>query len=506
MLCPNCGQEFPDYATICPSCGGPLPTPEIAGANGPAPIFWGSADDPGNPDNWLKDQVPAEDQPAPEASLEAPAKKRSVLPIVLTAIIGLLAVIVVCLAVSLASLSSTGSMPGFVTSISSWFKNLGYDTDAVAVQITDQSGDALSDVTNAQLSYYYWGELYYYIQSNGMPFDAGTPLSEQSYSDTQTWQDFFLENASDSLVQIEALKAMAEADGFTMPEEYQTEYDNTVSSMESYAQQTGFTNSDGSGDVLAYVQDSYGPAATVEDFQQYLYDSYYVTAYSDTIYESLTFTEDEVEDYYDENSDMFAAYGLEKSDTPNVNVRHILITPEKEEDETEATDEAWDAAKEEAEDLLAQWKSGDADEDSFAALAQEHSADNAEAGGLYENVYPGQMVTEFNDWCFDDDRKAGDAGIVKTDFGYHIIYFVSATDEYYWKTMAENELHYVRYQEKLTGITEQYSATPTDKLQLPTPDAVTALQEQQAAANANANTTDTTTDAATTSAVEGAAG
>lgn len=485
MLCPNCGQELSDLDTICPACKATVPTrpAEPTGSYGPPPCFWGSPDDPGNPDNWLHDQeaapqTAAEDTTKAPANTSEPPQKRSPLPIILTAIIALLAVAVVILTISLTTLSSTGKMPSFVVSISDWFEKLNYKDNAVAIQITDQNGDTLTDVTNAALSYYYWGEIYYYIQNSGIPFDADQPLSEQSYDDTQSWQDYFVQSASNSMVQIEALKAMAEADGFTMPEDYQTEYDSTISSMESYAVQTGFTHSDGTGDVLAYIQDSYGASATEEGFQQYLYDSYYVTAYSDTIYEGLTFTDQEIEDYFDENSALFTAYGLEKSDTPNVNVRHILIAPEKEEDETEASDEAWDEAKEQAEEILADWKSGEATEESFAALAQEHSTDNADDGGLYEDVYPGQMVEEFNDWCFDDKRAAGDTGIVKTRFGYHIIYYVSATENYYWKDLAENELHYTRYQETLASITEQYTATPTDKLQLPTPDALANLAQQ----------------------------
>ena len=469
--CSNCGQALADHETICPGCGSSL----LAEWEEACRWAWGSCGLPARPEGDIPEAADGAD------AAPTPEKKRSPLPVILTAIIAVLAIVVVFLTISLTTLSSTGEMPGFVVSVSDWFKNLNYKDQAIAVEITDQNGDTLTDVSNAALSYYYWGEIYYYIQSSGIPFDASQPLSEQDYDDTQSWQDYFVKSACDSMIQIEALKAMAEADGFTMPEDYQTEYDNTISSMEDYAVQTGFTKSDGSGDVLAYIRDSYGSGATEEDFRQYLYDSYYVTAYSDTIYEGLTFTDQEIEDYYDENSDMFSAYGLEKTDTPNVNVRHILIAPEKEEGETEASDEAWDDAKEEAEDILKEWKSGEATEESFGELAKEHSADNADAGGLYENVYPGQMVEAFNDWCFDASRKPGDTDIVKTDFGYHIIYYVSATDEYYWKTMAENELHYTRYQEALTSITEQYTATPTDKLQLPTPDALTTLAKQQSA-------------------------
>ena len=43
------------------------------------------------------------------------------------------------------------------------------------------------------------------------------------------------------------------------------------------------------------------------------------------------------------------------------------------------------------------------------------------------------MVPEFNDWCFDEKREPGHSGIVKTDYGYHLMYFVGRTPiwEYY---------------------------------------------------------------------------
>ena len=38
------------------------------------------------------------------------------------------------------------------------------------------------------------------------------------------------------------------------------------------------------------------------------------------------------------------------------------------------------------------------------------------------------MVVAFNDWCFDESRKPGDSGLVRTEFGYHIMYFVGAEE------------------------------------------------------------------------------
>ena len=48
------------------------------------------------------------------------------------------------------------------------------------------------------------------------------------------------------------------------------------------------------------------------------------------------------------------------------------------------------------------------------------------------------MVTEFNDWCFADGRQAGDHGIVKTTYGYHIMFFSGEGDYIYWRRAAED--------------------------------------------------------------------
>ena len=116
------------------------------------------------------------------------------------------------------------------------------------------------------------------------------------------------------------------------------------------------------------------------------------------------------------------------------NVRHLLIkflggTTDETTGQTTYSDEEKAAAKTEAEKLLAEWKAGEATEDSFAALANEHSDDgDGTTGGLYENVYPGKTVTNFNDWCFAEGRTAGETAIIETEYGYHIMYFVGDSD------------------------------------------------------------------------------
>lgn len=143
---------------------------------------------------------------------------------------------------------------------------------------------------------------------------------------------------------------------------------------------------------------------------------------------------------------------------PLVNVRHILVkfeggTTDSATGTTTYSDEEKNAAKEKAEEILDEWMSGDATEDSFAALANEKSDDgDGTTGGLYENVYPGQMVSSFNDWCFDASRQSGNTGIIESEYGYHVMYFVGKSSTTYRDYQIESEL-------RSTDTQEWYDAT-----------------------------------------------
>ena len=139
--------------------------------------------------------------------------------------------------------------------------------------------------------------------------------------------------------------------------------------------------------------------------------------------------------------------GMDENLTELVNVRHILIgfeggTVDETSGTTVYTDEEKAAAKAKAEEILAAYEAGEKTEEAFAALATEKTTDpgSKENGGLYENVYPGQMVSNFNDWCFDAARKTGDTGLVETEYGYHIMYFVGTSGMTHRELMIESTL------------------------------------------------------------------
>lgn len=129
------------------------------------------------------------------------------------------------------------------------------------------------------------------------------------------------------------------------------------------------------------------------------------------------------------------------------NVRHLLVAFEggkynSSTGKTEYTKEEKEKAKLEAEKLLAEFKKGEMTEDAFADMATEHTDDTGskKTGGLYEDIFPGQMVEAFEDWCYDAERKTGDVGLVETEYGYHIMFFVSDSETNYRDYMVTNAI------------------------------------------------------------------
>lgn len=108
---------------------------------------------------------------------------------------------------------------------------------------------------------------------------------------------------------------------------------------------------------------------------------------------------------------MYQAHPEDYQNPEQVRVRHILIAPTKDKDDT--------AAAKEAADLLAKIKAGG----DFAALAKEYSADpgSAEKGGDLGYFAAGRMVPEFTEAAFALKNPGDLSGVVKTKFGYHIL-------------------------------------------------------------------------------------
>ncbi len=186
------------------------------------------------------------------------------------------------------------------------------------------------------------------------------------------------------------------------------------------------------------------------------------------------------ETYIVENEDTgYSVYMMEAPvhkapDEFTYDVRHILIEfPEEEKEEKEDVEvELLDPSEydvtvdidvdlentgdkalyKEAQTILEDYLAGAMTEDAFAELAKQHSADsNASEGGIYEDVTEGYMVAEFEDWALEKGRKYGDVGIVETQYGYHIMYFIG-TETTTWADVIRADKGADDYEEFITEL------------------------------------------------------
>ena len=144
--------------------------------------------------------------------------------------------------------------------------------------------------------------------------------------------------------------------------------------------------------------------------------------------------------------------------------RHILVKAVASSDGT-YTDAAKATAKTTAQKYYDEWKAGAATEDSFAALATKYSEDTGSAsnGGLYDSIYKGEMVTEFNDFVFAAGRQKGDTALVygeTSDYcGYHVVYYVGLNNMLCSSYLAKNAIVSDDMSKWQDGLVANYTAT-----------------------------------------------
>lgn len=468
MKCRFCQAELPDGEWICPACGQdnaqpeqtpeePVQIPEAAGEENeeerleevpeeePAEALpeaesgeessgeEAPEDEPSGEESPA--DTPAEEAvPAPDAATVKKNRKKEVIRTVAGLLVGALLLGALTVAAYFKSGSTGGT--GVLTKAS-------YSADAD--QARASSGQVVATVgsaelTNGQLQVYYWMQFYdmlnYY--SYYLPFDYTQPLDTQVMSEESgmTWQQYILDLALESWHRYQTLSFLAEENGFVLPAEMQENLDTTAERMESMAQEGGYEN------VTAMMEREMGPGVSLDDYVRYLKVYYQGYQYLSEQFEALAPTDEEIEAYYSEHTGEFEENGVVRGGNPMVDVRHILITPEggttDENGATTYSEAEWEACRAEAQAILDEWLAGEATEESFSELAAAHSVDGGSAsnGGLYTGVVQGQMVEPFENWCFDESRQIGDYGLVRTEYGYHVMYFVGDT----WFTSAESAL------------------------------------------------------------------
>lgn len=473
--CKYCEAELEENSTVCPNCGKDNAEPETVVAPVPEAVEEAAAE-----------VVQAEEAPA-EAQAEAPAAEEAVEPALdmkegestqkvsagkvalYTALIIVIAAVLIALVVSsIKKQGPTGDNVDIDTTPAQTVtepvetteatipadgnpddvtcKGTYTDTDDAVVAASDTVIANVGDytLTNGELQIFYWLGVQQFLSSYGSYLDyVGLDLSRDmatqpcSMAEGLTWQQYFLHSALNNWCRYQALAAESEINNVPVEEEFQAWLETLPDEVEAVAKQYNFA------DAEDFLKRNYGAAATMDNFKAYYTVCEHGSEYYLKTQDSFEVDDAAVEAYFAEHAAQYEEGGLTK-DTSVVDVRHILVFPEGATNETIRTetfaDEAWAAGEKKAQEILSTWQAGEKTEESFAALANEKSEDAGSNtnGGLYTGVSEGQMVQAFNDWIFDTERQVGDTDIVKTEFGYHVMYFSGKTPV--WQDYAKSDL------------------------------------------------------------------
>ncbi len=308
-------------------------------------------------------------------------------------------------------------------------------TDEEAAAARQEIAATVGDVplTNGVLQLSYWMGIYAFMNSEYGAYpslyglDYTKPLDEQESLEKGTsWQEFFLEDALSTWHLYQAMASAAAAAEIPLSQDLQAQLEELPELLAESAKKEGFDSVD------AMIQADAGTGCIGEDYITYTEAYYRYLSYVMHITDTTEVTQADIDAYFAAHEKELSESKITKDSGNVYGVRHILIEPKSsskdENGKAVYTDEDWEACRVEAQSLLDQWAAGEATEDSFAKLAGEHSTDpgSKDNGGLYEDLDKDtNFVEPFKDWYLDKDRQVGDTGLVKTDYGYHIMYLSS---------------------------------------------------------------------------------
>lgn len=274
--------------------------------------------------------------------------------------------------------------------------------------------------------------------------DTSKDLSTQMYSDTLTWQDYFEQNAVESLKQNKALMAEAKAAGFT----YDTtdEYNTFKETIKTSAAAAGVSDKE-------YVRSIYGSYATMGRIEEYVKNDMVMNAYYQKLQEDNAPGDDEIQSYYEENKATYDSvdYRLTTIEADLPTEPTELADPVEETaadttgttDGTAATDTTQDTAYQPSDAEIAK-----AMEDA-KVLADDAEQTVAKDGEAHENEKKSSVNYMISDWLFDDARKAGDTTVITNDNSH--CYYVVAFEKRYLDETPSADVRVIIPTEDKTG-------------------------------------------------------
>jgi len=258
------------------------------------------------------------------------------------------------------------------------------------------------------------------------------PLSSQVHDEEAgtTWEDYLtglaLENMTDMVKIVNAAKKDPD---FELSQEAREDIDNGIDALRTQATTYQYPSLDG------FLQAAYGNSLNERTMRKIFEFTELARAYSKHKYDSLTYTQSEIDAYYSENKD----------DLDSLIFRILLVTAEtldsEDFDSTEDYDIATEVAKltaqEHATSIVDQIESGGDDkEEEFIKAALEYDPVAYADPATTLIVVSGSNVSEqpYGEWLFDEARSRGDITTEDIDSGTYVVCYVDRDSNEYEMT------------------------------------------------------------------------
>lgn len=284
-------------------------------------------------------------------------------------------------------------------------------------------------ISRVEFDYHYNVAMSNYLNGNGMwlqymGVDLSGDLSKQMYSEDMSWKDRFDELAVEGIAQNEALIREGKAAGFV--HDTAEDYKEYMDALRESASEQGIT-------VKEYIQSLFGPYATESRVKPFVEKMMYANAYYQSVVDTMSFSQDEIEQYYDED----------KNNYDRVDFRLSVVNAQLPKEPTELADPVETPAPAEGDSSGTTGTGTDGAQNAYtpseAEIAKAMEIAKTEADELEKTIRTKGELTVgasysdvtymLRDWVFSEERKAGDTTVIEHSSAHS--YYVLAFEKRY---------------------------------------------------------------------------
>ncbi|MCR5785418.1 MAG: hypothetical protein K6G40_07245 [Eubacterium sp.] len=316
-----------------------------------------------------------------------------------------------------------------------------------SIVIAENIGDY--SVSAAEYKLYYYWEYYDYISehadedltSQGLYTNSKLHKQESPYG--MSWDEYFNMLAKETLQEEIILCDVAKNGGYVLSEEGIEELEKEKESIAQQTEECGLSSEE------KYLKKVYSSAVTPELYYEAYERSLLAKEYKNILLDSISITQDELEEYISENEIEDEGYAAD--------VVIILINAESDRYTGEVTERQMENLKIRCENILEKFYEMGNKQSNFEELAAAYSQeeDVSVTRGVKKELMNDKYPEAVCDWYSDENRISGDITTVIDNTTAYIIYYINQGDKIS-NIKAETALKQELYEEYLQSKKEQY--------------------------------------------------